>query len=118
MTDRRNEGVAGMERHISVIGIALILAILAWAGNSILEQGKMQVESQAKVEGTINVISVEIKHLKEMFQRATLDRYTASDAARDRANCRSRMDVLTKRVDRLEDIHNRNASIHGGERIE
>jgi len=101
----RNESVAGYERHISVVGIALILAILAWAGNSILEQGKAQVEGQAKMNGSLQVMALEISHLKQSLANAVMDRYTATDATRDYDNFYRTVKSMDDRISHLENVH-------------
>jgi len=107
-----NENVAGYERHISVVGIALILAILAWAGNSILEQGKAQVKGQAVVAGKLGVMTLQISHLRESLSNAVLDRYTATDANRDYANFYRTIKAMDDRISHLENVHHGKGRTH------
>ena len=87
-----------MERHASTIGIAIIIAILMWVGNSILVQG----ENQGLMRGDIKVMSNEIIHLKDMVKVATSDKYTATDANRHRESCDVKFRLIDKRLDKLE----------------
>jgi len=88
-----------MERHASSIGIALIIAMLLWVGNSILTQSK----TQGKISGDIRVMASEVKHLKQIIKDATENRYTALDAKRDRDECERRYSGIVIRIDELEE---------------
>jgi len=102
IVDRRHEGNT-LERHASTIGIAIIIAILMWVGNSILVQG----ENQGLMRGDLKVMSNEIAHLKDMVKQTSMDRYTATDARKDKSECQMKFDVINSRLLRLERKHHK-----------
>ena len=101
--DRRAVG-STIERHASTVGIAIIIAILLWVGDSILEQA----DSQGKLSGDIRVMASEVNHLKQMINKATANRYTSLDAARDKIEYTRQYDIINKRVDGLEERYHSN----------
>jgi len=105
-----NRRIQGVERHASTVGIAVIIALLMWVGNSILEQGI----SQGAMSGDIRVLSGEVAHLKQIVEDATKNRYTARDAERDKAYLDIKINGLEGRVKHLEEFKRR-IGRHGSE---
>ena len=104
--ERRKTAV---EQHIGTVGIVIIMGIGGWGLNAIVNQGNQQQKQQAEslrlvteVKGTMNVITTEVTHLREMFTSATSDRYTGTQAASDRRVCSDRVSRLEVRVNRIE----------------
>ena len=110
IVNRRSPGNT-LERHASTIGIAIIIGLLLWVGNSILSQS----EKQSKMSGDIRVMAKEINYLNTMITAATNNRYTSYDAARDKeirsrqiesdkAEYNRRFEGIEKRIDHVEDL--------------
>jgi len=111
LTDRRKPGSV-LERHISTLMLAIIIALVSWFGKTVLdnnqnmnEQSKVQIKSQAEMVGSINILTLEMQHLKELLEVASKDRYTGQDASRDNKIQNERCNRLEKRLQYLEDFH-------------
>ena len=72
--EQQSNGV--LERHFGTIATSLILIAIIWVGNTIMDQGKTQTE----MAGTMQVMKIEMKHLKELVSAAANTRFTKQDA--------------------------------------
>lgn len=97
ITDRRSPG-STMERHASSVGIAIIIAILLWVGNSILKQGTQQ----GVMSGDIRVMASKIENLQAIISSASADRYTSTQANRAKDESDRRFSRLETRVGHIE----------------
>ena len=114
LTDRRKPGSV-LERHVSTLMLAIIIALVSWFGKTVLdnnhnmnEQSKVQIRSQAEMVGSINILSLEMRHLKALLEVASKDRYTGRDATRDNKIQSQRCDRFEKRLQYLENYHKQN----------
>lgn len=82
------------ERHVSTIGIAVIIAILLWVGNSILDQGT----TQGLMRGDLKVMGSEITHLRETVKLASVGNYSIAESIRDRNECNLKLGALSTRI--------------------
>lgn len=72
--ERRRTGV--VEQHFGTLLTTLILVSILWVGSTLVTQGT----EQTKMAGTINVMNVEINHLKTLLANASANNYTQQDA--------------------------------------
>lgn len=104
MTTEETKGSL-FEQHFATVAIGLILASILFVGNAILDQGK----EQTKMSGTMDVMNVEIKHLKDLVSKVANGRYTKQQAETDKKimeercnNTRQKVVTLEERVRDLE----------------
>lgn len=88
----------GWEKHLSSIAQAIAVGLLLWIGNEGLEQGKTQVE----MAGKIDLLTFQMAVMKEGLDKATVGRYTVTDADRDRKHINEKIESLERRIDHLE----------------
>lgn len=83
-----------IERHIQTILTALILAILVWVGSTLIDVSEQQAVQVVQIQA----LNERIAEMKE----STRDRYTRSDASRDKEAMQERMKSFERRLDQVE----------------
>ena len=87
-----------IEKHIQTLFMAITLAAIYWAGNSLIEQGKLQ----ERTNGKINLIQAEQEHLKELVEKLSDNLYTASAARKREGVVNRRFDMIETRLLKVE----------------
>lgn len=93
--DRRKSDV---EKHIQTIIAAVLLALVLWAGSTMLDVR----DRMTKLEAGGVALQAQVAALQVQLTAASDDRYRASDARRDFEARDRRMEKYEERLDRLE----------------
>ena len=83
--------VRSWEKHLGAITQAIIVALLLWTGNSMIQ-----------LRETVAVMEIKISMLQNEFGKASNQNYSMRDAVRDMTQSANERNRLEERITRLE----------------
>jgi hypothetical protein len=93
--DRRKTDV---EKHVQTIVVGVCMALLLWAGATMIDMKERQSRLEEKMTGLIAMVT----SLQGQLVVAAEDRYRSVDARRDFESRDKRIEAHDARIDRLE----------------
>jgi hypothetical protein len=107
------EELLNMEKHLVPVLIVILIGLGGWNLKATNQLQADQRSNYQEFTGKMNLQFAQLDFLKQNFSTRTLDRYTGSDAGRDKAQLMGEINMLHLKYTALKssiaDLKNRNS---------